>query len=1297
MMNKRMKKLIAMFALVAILASVALVPIEVSAANDFYGDYTDVAKIYDYGSCPSLQGLAVGSQKLYAIKIGGNDDKAFISMTDKDSGSTVKLYNADDNSYFFTYLDHANDMDVWGIDGYSNIFVATTKQGANGIIRLKRDGNNLNKVATYHLKCNGEDICATAMGIVGVSDGKIHFITKWAMQLYTGSVDVNATNATIEMTEFCSITKSRVYIKGEYLDLSNFVNQGMGYHDGTLFVPISGDDSQLNRSVIMVFDLNNATPGSTVYPTEALVFRVTSSAYSALCEFESCDICSGDGKLYFGVQRRKTNSDTDHDGIAYFDGYTYSRLPADAPTSKPTGYTVRYDANGGSGTMADTAVIYGVTSKLRTNTFTRNGWDFAGWHAYRTTQDQWYYTNGSDTGWYKEGSQPSGYTKHVYTDGVGVAKTSAVDGDLVIMYAQWTPKDITYTIHYNANGGTGTMEDTVVVYGYGTPLRKNTFTRDGYKFIGWTAYRTNKGQWYYGDGTDSGWYKEGSQPSGWTKEIYSDGVSVAATTSVDKDVVQLYAQWELVGYTVTFKDADGTVLSSAVYTPGATVTQPAAPTKAYDSTNHYTFSGWDKTVTAANSNTTYTATYKAAAHSYTSKVTKAATCTAEGTKTYTCSCGRSYTEKIAAAGHKYSSKVTAPTCTAGGYTTYTCSVCNDSYKSDITEATGHSYKSTVTKPTCSSGGYTTYTCTECNDSYQGDATQATGHNYKSTVTKPTCTAQGYTTYTCQDCGTSYKGSYTNALGHQYTSVVTAPTCTAGGYTTYTCSGCGHSYRDNLTNPAGHSYKTTVVAPTCINGGYTVYICACGDTYTSNQTNPTGHSYKTTTVAATCTENGSVTKTCSACGDKQIQTLPATGHSYTSKVVAPTCLKGGYTTFTCSSCGHSYQDRITNPTGHSYTAKVTAATCTEKGYTTYTCHCGDTYTDDQVAALGHSFANGACTVCGAADPNYEEPVVKPTLTLKSPTLEFKDMITVNAMFTAENIEDVVEMGMITYKESVETVSVDTADHVVPGTTYDQNTGRYIAHSQGIHAKYLGDTVYLACYAKLTDGSYVYTKLAPYSPVQYAASQLKNSSDVKLKQLVAAMLNYGAEAQLFFGHNVENLANASLTEEQKALPESYREDMVNAVPAASAEKQGIFANNKGFSKRYPAISFEGAFCINYFFKPNYTPVGDITLYYWKEADFAAADVLTAENASGSMTLAPEDSGEYRGDILGISAKSLSEAVYVAAVYSDGTTTWTSGVLGYSIGAYCSGQSAKGAEVAALAEATAVYGYHAKAYFG
>ena len=173
--------------------------------------------------------------------------------------------------------------------------------------------------------------------------------------------------------------------------------------------------------------------------------------------------------------------------------------------------------------------------------------------------------------------------------------------------------------------------------------------------------------------------------------------------------------------------------------------------------------------------------------------------------------------------------------------------------------------------------------------------------------------------------------------------------------------------------------------------------------------------------------------------------------------------------------------------------------------------------------------------------------------------------------------------------------------------------------------------------------------------------------------------------------------ALTEEQKALPEQYRDDMVSTVPVVAAEKQGSFANNSGFASRRPAISFEGAFCINYFFTPKYVPTNGITLYYWNEAEFEAAEVLTKENASGTLTLALEDSGEYRADIEGIAAKNLSEAVYVAAVYSDGTTEWTSGVLGYSIGAYCSSQASKGGDIAGLAMATAVYGYHAKAYFG
>ena len=337
------------------------------------------------------------------------------------------------------------------------------------------------------------------------------------------------------------------------------------------------------------------------------------------------------------------------------------------------------------------------------------------------------------------------------------------------------------------------------------------------------------------------------------------------------------------------------------------------------------------------------------------------------------------------------------------------------------------------------------------------------------------------------------------------------------------------------------------------------------------------------------------------------------------------------------------------------------------------------------------------VCGIADPDYNPGVTMPTLTLKAPTLEFKDMVTVNAFYTAEDIQDVVEMGMITYSTKVSSWSVETAEHVIPGAPYVESTNRYFSTSQGIAAKYLGDTVYLAIYAKLSDGTYAYSKLASYSAVQYATSQLDKSADVKLKQLVVAMLNYGAAAQQYFGHNTGTPANASLSAEQLALPEAYRASMVSTVPSASTEKQGIFVNNQGFASRKPAISFEGAFCINYFFTPNYVPDSGITLYYWSAEDYNANSVLTSSNATGKFKLEGTGTGEYRGDITGIAAKQLSEAVYVAAAYKSNGTVWTSGVLGYSIGSYCSSQASKGSAIADLAMATAVYGYHAKAYFG
>lgn len=219
-------------------------------------------------------------------------------------------------------------------------------------------------------------------------------------------------------------------------------------------------------------------------------------------------------------------------------------------------YTIVYDKNGGSGNnMSNTTVTYGINTRLRKNTYLPpKGKKFDGWNAYRASDKKWYYTNGTNSGWYLEGSQPSGYKKHLYSDEVNVAHTTSVSNDTIIMYAQWSY--INYTVTFNSNGGTGsTMTPQQITYGTYQKLRKNTYTRNGYIFYGWNGYRKSDNKWYYDNGTDDCWCLEGNEPNGYQKHIYTDEVTVGKSTTVHNDTVIMYANWLRIGDV----DLDGTL------------------------------------------------------------------------------------------------------------------------------------------------------------------------------------------------------------------------------------------------------------------------------------------------------------------------------------------------------------------------------------------------------------------------------------------------------------------------------------------------------------------------------------------------------------------------------------------------------------------------------------------------------------------------------------------------------------------------------------------------------------------
>jgi hypothetical protein len=112
-----------------------------------------------------------------------------------------------------------------------------------------------------------------------------------------------------------------------------------------------------------------------------------------------------------------------------------------------------------------------------------------------------------------------------------VSNLSSAAGDTVTLYAQWTAN--TYTVAFNANGGSGTMTPQAFAYDAAQPLTANAFTKSNYSFNGWNTAAD-------GGGTP-----------------YTDGQSVSNLTAASGATFELYAQW--VNYSqgsgITFSDS----------------------------------------------------------------------------------------------------------------------------------------------------------------------------------------------------------------------------------------------------------------------------------------------------------------------------------------------------------------------------------------------------------------------------------------------------------------------------------------------------------------------------------------------------------------------------------------------------------------------------------------------------------------------------------------------------------------------------------------------------------------------
>lgn len=193
-------------------------------------------------------------------------------------------------------------------------------------------------------------------------------------------------------------------------------------------------------------------------------------------------------------------------------------------------YNVAFNANGGSGTMANQQMQVGIAEALNANTFTRTGYTFSGWAE-------------SATG------------AKVYSDKQSVTSLAS-EGQTKTLYAVWTAN--TYTIAFASNGGSGTINSITATYDKSVTLPSSGFTRTGYTLVGWETASRN--------------YDLG------------ESVSNLATSGT----VTLTAMWTAKTYTVTF-DANGGTCTTASKSVTYDSTYGTLPTP---ERTGYTFAGW---------------------------------------------------------------------------------------------------------------------------------------------------------------------------------------------------------------------------------------------------------------------------------------------------------------------------------------------------------------------------------------------------------------------------------------------------------------------------------------------------------------------------------------------------------------------------------------------------------------------------------------------------------------------------------------------------------------------------------
>ena len=365
-----------------------------------------------------------------------------------------------------------------------------------------------------------------------------------------------------------------------------------------------------------------------------------------------------------------------------------------------------------------------------------------------------------------------------------------------------------------------------------------------------------------------------------------------------------------------------------------------------------------------------------------------------------------------------------------------------------------------------------------------------------------------------------------------------------------------------------------------------------------------------------------------------------------------------------------------------------------------------------------------------------PKYDPYIAISGKSLILEGILRINTYVNIGNVgnltrEDVVTAGGVLYwsakdypGEENAFVGTETSAGVLVDTKSNYNGyPEYSAESHGIAAKEYAENIYFRPYVEI-EGEYYYGDIVYYGVTDYVANQMPKTTAkaVKAKPMLAALLRYGAAAQVNFKYNTENLADARLQEYVDAgyitadmIEMNWKDSFIDPLVEVSPELAVNFQSTGTLAVTGKSLILEGEILYNYYLSVGENKSifsdGNLDVYFWTAQDYAllakAGTALSVENASYTVDIDPKTAifsytkgygYETNAKSNGIATKSYGDSLYICFCGTDNEgNEYCSGIVPYSAETYAASRLTKNDEnMKTLVKWMTIYGDRAKAYF-